>query len=294
MTTTGWVKIYRSLLVSEIYNAEPFDKCHAWIDLILRCDLEGQMMLNATELAEAWKWNRMKVYRFIEWLEKNGMIKAEKIADVTESDTRSVTRSVTRLTLVNFGFYQSQQTRGDTRSVTNPLHDNGGKGDIDTVVYEEEERINTPLESIINNTFSSPTEGRSNTAEAGLTESVSQTEKRPTLAAIEREMTKEFDEVWKLYPRKSGKPNALRDYIKARNSGIEKQTILDGLNAYLEYIRANGTEERYIKMGSTWFHQHSWEDDYSGRPSANTRNGRPLSRREREELELEEWFKNHE
>lgn len=288
MTTTGWIKYYRQSLKNNIYFCEPFDKWHAWMDILLSVDREtGKMMFTANGLADRWKWSRGKVLRFLSELAENGM--------VTLDGTIRGQHGGTFLSVVKWGFYQGAQTLGGTLHRTLDDTFDWGKGDIDTVGYREEKKNNnTPLESIINNTFSSPTEGRSNTAEAGLTECVSQAEKRPSLASIERELTKEFEEVWKLYPRKIGKPNALRDYIKARNSGIEKQTILDGLNAYNEYIKANGTEERYIKMGATWFHQHSWEDDYSGRPSANTKNGRPLSRREREELELEEWFKNHE
>lgn len=71
----------------------------------------------------------------------------------------------------------------------------------------------------------------------------------------------EFEEVWKLYPRKEGKVNAERDYIKARKEGIEKQTIVDGISRYKEHTK--GTEPQYIMQGSTWFHQRRWTDEYS-------------------------------
>lgn len=70
----------------------------------------------------------------------------------------------------------------------------------------------------------------------------------------------EFEEVWKLYPRKEGKVNAERDYIKARKEGIEKQTIVDGISRYKEHTK--GTEPQYIMQGSTWFHQRRWTDEY--------------------------------
>lgn len=69
----------------------------------------------------------------------------------------------------------------------------------------------------------------------------------------------EFEELWILYPKKHGKQNALRDYIKARKSGVERKTIEDGLSAYIKYCERTN---RYFKDGSTWFHQHSWDDDY--------------------------------
>jgi hypothetical protein len=69
----------------------------------------------------------------------------------------------------------------------------------------------------------------------------------------------EFEELWILYPKKHGKQNALRDYIKARKSGVERNTIEDGLSAYIKYCERTN---RFFKDGSTWFHQHSWDDDY--------------------------------
>lgn len=73
----------------------------------------------------------------------------------------------------------------------------------------------------------------------------------------------EFEEIWSSYPRKIGKPNAEKSYIKARKEGTTKEEVLEGLNRYIEYIRANGTDTKYIKHGATWFNQHGWTDDYS-------------------------------
>ena len=72
----------------------------------------------------------------------------------------------------------------------------------------------------------------------------------------------EFDEVWKLYPRKQGKSNAEKSYIKARKDGTSKEDILQGLKKYNAYIERNKVESKYIKMGSTWFNQKCWEDNY--------------------------------
>lgn len=73
----------------------------------------------------------------------------------------------------------------------------------------------------------------------------------------------EFENLWKLYPRKQGKENALKDYIKARKSGVSYQEIEDGIKAYVNYINVTKTETQYIKHGSTFFHQKSWKDDWT-------------------------------
>ena len=76
-------------------------------------------------------------------------------------------------------------------------------------------------------------------------------------------MTDEFEYVWSLYPRKQGKQNAFKDYVKARKSGTSQQDIIDGINRYLNYIKLEKVPERYIKQGGTWFHQNCWTDDYT-------------------------------
>ena len=78
-----------------------------------------------------------------------------------------------------------------------------------------------------------------------------------------KELENDFEEVWKIYPKKQGKENAKKAYIKARKAGTSKLDIISGLLRYIEFIKANRTEDRYIKHGSTWFNQKCWDDDYS-------------------------------
>ena len=73
----------------------------------------------------------------------------------------------------------------------------------------------------------------------------------------------EFEDLWNKYPKKQGKQNALKAFIKARESGIPLEVIDNGLDQYLFYIQKTGTDTRYIKNGSTWFNQHCWDDDYT-------------------------------
>ena len=73
----------------------------------------------------------------------------------------------------------------------------------------------------------------------------------------------EFNIIWSLYPRKQGKSNAFKAYVKARKKGITKETIYNGLQEYLKYIKVEIKKPQYIKQGSTWFNQECWNDDYS-------------------------------
>ena len=73
----------------------------------------------------------------------------------------------------------------------------------------------------------------------------------------------EFEEVWNEYPKKQGKTNAQKAFLKARKDGVGKDTILNGLRAYKAFLEANKTDFKYIKQGSTWFNQQCWNDDYT-------------------------------
>lgn len=73
----------------------------------------------------------------------------------------------------------------------------------------------------------------------------------------------EFEEIWSMYPKKQGKSNALKAYIKARKNETSKEDVWIGLGNYIAYIKANKTATQYIKNGSTWFNQECWNDDYS-------------------------------
>lgn len=80
--------------------------------------------------------------------------------------------------------------------------------------------------------------------------------------------TSEFENLWELYPRKKGKENARKSYIKARKDGASYEEIEAGIQAYAQYIRVSHTEEQYIKYGSTFFSQKAWQDDWTVSVSA--------------------------
>lgn len=70
----------------------------------------------------------------------------------------------------------------------------------------------------------------------------------------------EFEQVWERYPKKQGKQNALKAFIKARKEGVSLDEISDGVDRYS--ISVKYTDMQYVKQGSTWFTQRRWEDKY--------------------------------
>ena len=80
---------------------------------------------------------------------------------------------------------------------------------------------------------------------------------------VNKDILKEFDILWKLYPRKIGKPKALKSYEKARKSGTTFEQVKQGIEMYCQEIKTKKTATEYIKHGSTWFNGECWNDEYS-------------------------------
>lgn len=77
-----------------------------------------------------------------------------------------------------------------------------------------------------------------------------------------KDIYSEFENLWEIYPKKQGKEKALRHYEKARKSGTTYEEVYTGILAYREFIEAMETDMQYVKMGSTFFSQKAWQDDY--------------------------------
>lgn len=77
-----------------------------------------------------------------------------------------------------------------------------------------------------------------------------------------KEIDEKFEELWKLYPRKEGKADAKRHFLKAVKDGVDIDLIKTKILEYKELTQLRGDSIKYIKLGSTWFNKH-WEDEYA-------------------------------
>ena len=50
-TPTGWLKIYRKMLDDPNYLRKPFDKTHAWLDILLTVNFEKRVLVSLQ-----WVW----------------------------------------------------------------------------------------------------------------------------------------------------------------------------------------------------------------------------------------------
>lgn len=60
-----------------------------------------------------------------------------------------------------------------------------------------------------------------------------------------------FEDLWKAYPRKIGKPQALKFYLQTVKTESDMDSINVALGEYLAEVK--DTEMKYIKHGSSWF-----------------------------------------
>lgn len=78
-----------------------------------------------------------------------------------------------------------------------------------------------------------------------------------------KKLEEEFEQLWKIYPRKLGKKKAFDSFKKARKiKKIPYETIENGLYRYIKYLEQQETEEQFIMHGSTWFASEKWQDEY--------------------------------
>ena len=68
-----------------------------------------------------------------------------------------------------------------------------------------------------------------------------------------KEYSKEFEEIWAMYPRRVNKSAAYAKYNARLNEGWSSEQLKEATAAYAAQIKRNGTEEKYIKHPQTFF-----------------------------------------
>lgn len=69
----------------------------------------------------------------------------------------------------------------------------------------------------------------------------------------------DFNAIWIEYPRKLGREDAIRSFADQVKTDKDWQDINTALNNFRFYLKNEGTEEKFIPHGSTWFNK-KWRD----------------------------------
>lgn len=99
-----WIKLWRSSEKNEFYFSDPFDKWHAWQDLLILADDSGTVKTSLRRLKTRWNWSSVRqIVKHLETLSETGQI------------TISGTPSGTVITIVNWEKYQRKKTKNGTQ-----------------------------------------------------------------------------------------------------------------------------------------------------------------------------------
>lgn len=150
---SGWIKIHRAITDHWLYTEKRvFSRFEAWNDILLMVNYtdaktiikgklydikRGQSILSLDSWAKRWNWDKSKVRRFLELLQKEKMIELK-------SDTIT-----THLIVCNYASYQGDRHTNDTRTTRKRNAD-----ETQTTPIEEEEEREEEKES---NKFVTPT-----------------------------------------------------------------------------------------------------------------------------------------
>jgi molecular chaperone GrpE (heat shock protein) len=147
----GYIAIHRKLREHWLYEEKRvFSKFEAWIDILYDVNHQdnkfllgselvevkrGSVITSLRKLSERWSWSITKVNSFLELLEQDKML-------VVKKDTKK-----TRLTVVNYDFYQSDKWKKEHESNTEKTPEEHEK---DTKVTRKETNKNDKNELIMN------------------------------------------------------------------------------------------------------------------------------------------------
>ena len=139
----GWVVIYRSIMDNPLWEDKPFSRGQAWIDMILLAshkDTEfyfdgdmvsiekGQIITSKRKLGDRWGWSNSKVNKFLNELEKVGMLSQK-------SDTKKTTIKIVK--------YEQYQGFGSIEAIEKTSHKASQKHTFNNVNnYNNDNNVN--------------------------------------------------------------------------------------------------------------------------------------------------------
>lgn len=106
----GWISLYRNIQDNWLWQEKPYDKAHAWIDLLLSANHQdkktvlgsellhikrGYFVTSQKKLMQRWGWGNTKVRSFLELLKADGMIEYSG-------------KRYTKVHILNYEMYQNQ------------------------------------------------------------------------------------------------------------------------------------------------------------------------------------------
>jgi len=230
-TSTGWIKLYRSITDSWIWTAdEKYDKAHAFIDLLLLANHKevtipikgnpttierGQHYTSIEKLAVRWHWDKKTVRKFLNNLKKTNTI-----------DYLANKATGTTITILNYDAYQSYGDNQKDNSFSNVR--SNGEDNSEANGQTKHEDINNNI-NIDNN---------------------KKNEKHSS----------SFDVFWSNYPRKEQKAKAFTAFEACLDNEISENQLLEACNNYASYCKDNSTDTKFIMLAANFIKNKAYKD----------------------------------
>ena len=222
----GWIRLYRSLLDNWLWTKKPFSYGQAWVDLLLLANSEDhQQFFNGGVVDFKAGTVHMSILSLSDrWGWSRK--KTTRFLEVLERDEMATTNRTTHGTTITIEKWDLYQDRGTTNGTTmeQQMHNKCTSNAHNKRIKELKNERNIYIRSSLN---------------------------------------ADFEKIWELYPRKQGKAKAYDYFVKAVDAGEDVERIRDGVERYAAYVEADDIEQRFVKMGSTFFSQKSWLDEWT-------------------------------
>jgi hypothetical protein len=244
MPDKGWICIHRKIRDSWIWDDKPYDRAHAWIDLLLSANHEdkkivlgndfievkrGSFITSLRKLSERWGWSNTKIKSFLDTLQSDGMA-------IYKSDTHK-----TVINIVNYSVYQdiddtkniteTSQKHHENDTETPQKHTNNNDNNINNIYM----RVLTPAEK--------PMEGGAQNKDSG-----------------KGYYTQEFELFWAVYPRKIEKKKAFGSWNARLKEKIQPDAMIRAAENYAQICK--GAEEKFIKYPPTFLGRDKPYEEY--------------------------------
>ena len=242
---TGWVKLYRKMLKWRWYDDAVVKS--AFIHCILMANItdtewhqydipKGGFITSLPHFSEQCGITVNQTRRALKCLEETGEI------------TKKPQGRNTLIIVNNWDKFQSKENLTTGSPQDDHRITTGSPQDDHRITTTDKEYKNIRNKELKNNTLDHPDK---------------RSDLRESERSTEPDIQSRFDKLWNLYPKKQGKQKAFEAYKKAIRDGASDEDIEAGIRNYAFYLEKTGTEQRYIKQGSTWFNQRCWNDDYT-------------------------------
>lgn len=235
----GWIKLYRNLLESSLFEHPELLKF--WIWCLLKADHKetktrigiqeihinkGQFIFGRKKAAIELNMKESTAYKYLKILEK------EQRITIKSNNRFSV------VTLINWEDYQKIEEKSNSRVTAEEQQSNNKE-----TTTEQQKNNRTTTEEQQHSTYKNV----KNTKNEENNKNV-KNEKN----IIKHTYPEAFEEFWRVYPRKAEKADAYKKYKTRLKDGFSEVQLLTAAKQYAEECKQEKREKRYTKQAKTF------------------------------------------